>query len=72
MPALPIPLLNNYDSNVSRFTLKQQIGISRQAEAMRTLSSELKKSQELVQQLQKLLLKILLTVKSKVKVVQAV
>ena len=34
-----------------RFTLKQQIGISRQAEAMRTLNSELKKSQELVQQL---------------------
>ena len=34
-----------------RFTLKQQIGISRQAETMRTLNSELKKSQELVQQL---------------------
>ena len=34
-----------------RFTLKQQIGISRQAETMRTLNSELEKSHELAQQL---------------------
>jgi len=34
-----------------RFTLKQQIGISRQAGAMRTLNSELEKSHELAQQL---------------------
>ena len=34
-----------------RFTLKQQIEISRRAETMRTLSSELEKSKELVNQL---------------------
>ena len=39
------------NSIYERFTLKQQIGISREAEAMRTLNSELEKSQELVQQL---------------------
>ncbi|MDC0395127.1 hypothetical protein OAM77_04725 [Alphaproteobacteria bacterium] len=34
-----------------RYTLKQQIEISRRAETMRTLSSELEKSKELVNQL---------------------
>ena len=34
-----------------RFTIKQQIEISRRAETMRTLSSELEKSKELVNQL---------------------
>ena len=34
-----------------RYTLKQQIDISRRAETMRTLNSELEKSQELAQQL---------------------
>ena len=34
-----------------RYTLKQQIDISKRAETMRTLNSELKKSQELAQQL---------------------
>ena len=34
-----------------RYTLKQQIDISKRAETMRTLNSELEKSQELAQQL---------------------
>ena len=34
-----------------RYTLKQQIDISKRAETMRTLSSELKKSQDLAKQL---------------------
>ena len=37
-----------------RYTLKQQIDISKRAETMRTLNSELEKSQELAQQLTKI------------------